>query len=171
MANFNAVLDVQFTPKGVELDLLVKVKEWLKIEVTDEDTLLTTLITTGRQLCEGFTGLNFITKDVVAILNNSCGNIYLPYSPVTSAVVLKDADDNVITSPTVRGLTSKWIAYPISDYIKAEYTAGYSALPSHLETALLTAIAYLYEHRGDEETGKLSPMAMDLLTPYRAICF
>ena len=172
MTNFNAVLDIQFTDGTVtEPVTLVEAKSWLKIEVTDEDALLTAIIKTARQLCESYTGIGFIPHGIVAVLNNSCGNIYLPYAPVTSGVVLKDIDGAVIGSPSIRGLQNKWINQPISDYIKAEYTAGYATLPEHFETALFTAIAFLYEHRGDEEAGKLSPMAMDLLTPYRSICF
>jgi hypothetical protein len=170
MANFNAVLDIQFDEGTItEPVTLQEVKDWLKIDVTDEDILLEELITSGRQLCESYTGLGFITRDIVAVLNNSCGNIYLPYSPITSDIVLKDVDDNVITSPSIRGVLSKWINQPIIDYIKAEYTAGYAVLPVHFKNALLTTIAYLYEHRGDEEAGKLSPMALELLTPYKVV--
>lgn len=171
MANFNAVLDITFDNGTVtEPVTLAEVKDWLKIETTDEEDLLEKLITSARELCESYTGVGFIERSIIAILNNSCGNIYLPYSPVTSAVVLKDVDDNTITSPSIRGNLSKWISHPITDYIKAEYTAGHETLPEHFKTALLTSIAYLYEHRGDEEAGKLSPMAMQLLTPYKLVC-
>jgi uncharacterized phiE125 gp8 family phage protein len=170
----NAVIDLIFVDSSGasnEPITLAQVKDWLKIDVTDEDTLLTTLITVARQLCENYTGVSFVQRKVIAIVNNSLGSIMLPYGPVAEVTEVQDENGEVLTTDyyTIEGVEFKRLKLPKDSYVRVEYNAGYTVLPQHFKTSLLTQVAYLYEHRGDEYAGQFSPMALQLLKPYRRV--
>jgi uncharacterized phiE125 gp8 family phage protein len=71
-------------------------KNWLKIDVTDDDDLITELITAARQQCEHYVKMSFITRTVKARVLNDQNNIELPYGPVVSVSQVKDADGNIV---------------------------------------------------------------------------
>lgn len=169
---FNAVLDVYFLDEsgnGIEPITLNQVKDWLKIDTTDEDSLLNNITTAARILCEQYTNISFIQRKVIAIVNNSLGSIELPYSPIGEILDLQDVDGNELTDYEVTGVVHKRLKTPEKDYLRVKYTAGFTTLPQNYKTALLTAIAYIYEHRGDEQFGELSPMAKTFLKPLRRV--
>lgn len=148
-AAFNATLDVQFSNEGSEPVSLTEAKAWCRIDVNDENSLITSLITAARIMCEQYTNISFITRTVTAVLNNSCGNIFLPYGPVTGTVTTVDRDGNAIADVKIYGSVFKFIESPCDDYMKVSYTAGYTTLPPNLKTAVLSQIAWMYENRGD----------------------
>ena len=60
--------------------------------------------------------------------------------------------------------------------LEINFTAGYgsnpSAIPEAIKVAILQYIAFLYEHRGDNEAGMQSPPVLRaLLDPYRVLRF
>jgi hypothetical protein len=139
--NYNAVISVSFSNEGSEPVTLQEAKDWCRIDVPDDDTLITSLIKAARIICEQYSGLSFVTKTVTAILVNGLGNIDLPYGPVTGTVTYTETDGTAITD------------YDISDSrcdrFKATYTAGYEVLPENLKKAVLNQIAWMEQNRGD----------------------
>jgi len=60
--------------------------------------------------------------------------------------------------------------------LEINFTAGYgsnpSAIPEAIKVAILQYIAFLYEHRGDNQAGMQSPPVLRaLLDPYRVLRF
>src|ERR1044072_3202563 len=166
------VADGDLPSEVTEPITLQEAKNWLKIEVSDDDSLIEALIIAARQACEGYTALSFVEREVTAILKNELGNIRLPYGPVNEIISMHDAYDEEIIEDnyTVRGDTVKYILSPLSCWLKVTYNAGYSVLPKQFKTAVLMQIAWLYQHRGDAmDNDALSPDAKILLKPYRAI--
>lgn len=171
-ARANGVIDYSFSNENAALPFtLEEVKAWARIDASEDDAIVTALITAARRKCEQFTGVSFITRTVTTILNNSNGGIPLPFGPVTGVIALTDIDNNVITQTNneVIGLDFKQILEPRSEYIKAVYPAGYAALPAELVTAWKMQIAYMYEHRGDGEGKNMSPEALIILEPLRRV--
>jgi hypothetical protein len=169
MANYNAILSVDATSiAATEPVLLDAVKLYCKIDdlVTFDDPLLTELITVARQSIEDYTNEALTTRNITAIVRNLCGEVYLPYSPITSPIVLVDSDGNSISNAVILGDKNAYIKEPITDYIKAIYTAGYTSvtLPKKYVTAIKMQVAYMYENRGDL---KLAPMVKTLLSSAR----
>lgn len=168
---------IEYVPEGLtatgltEPVTLDEAKNWLKVRVTDDDVVITALITAAREYCEGYTNLSFAPRTVTAILKNQLGDIRLPYGPVNAITIMYDYNGDEITTDnyTLNGVLGNRICYPTYDYIKVIYTAGYSVLPKQLKTALLMQIAWLYVHRGDEEGDKISPDAKAILNPYRTV--
>lgn len=139
--NYNAVISVSFSDEGSEPVTLQEAKDWCRIDVSDDDTLITSLIKAARIICEKYSGLSFVSKTVTAILVNGLGNIELPYGPVASEVAYYDMDETELTDFD--------ISEPACDRIEAVYSAGYETLPANLKTAVLNQIAWMYENRGD----------------------
>lgn len=154
MANYNAILNVTFDNGTVVEPLTLEAARlYMKIDLnmTEDDTLITALITTARQVIEAYTNESIIERNVEAIMCNLCGKVYLPYSPVTGEIVLKDKDDATISQAVILGENRPYIESPKLDYIKATYAAGYTRenLPSKYITALKMQVLYMYENRGD----------------------
>ena len=172
---FNAVLDCLFVEDSSPVTEPVTVAEAMAQANIDniggDDTLIEAYITTARMQCENYTGIGFIEREVIAVVNNSLGNIFLPYGPVASITSVYDLNDNEITADEYKVSGVKWtqFRYPAAAWLKITYVAGYNELPQLLKTALLQQVAYLYEHRGDEDKNTFSPIAKSLLQPIRRV--
>ena len=151
---------------------LQEVKDWIKVDtaITADDTLLTELIKVARAQCEGFLGISLITRTVTAILNNSAGNIELPYGPLVSFTSLTDENGDAIVSDDhiLQGIGFKWLKEPYNEYMTAVYTTGYTTVPLNFKTAVKEQVAWLYDNRG--EAKELSEIVLTTLKPYRRIC-
>ena len=168
---FNAVLDVYFSDEsGTEPVTVDEAKGWLKIsdDITDDDDLLTELITVARQMCEKYSNISFITRTVKATLKNSLGSISLPYGPHGAIASYKDynGEDVASTIVKVKGDQFKVLYEPCIDYIEITYASGYTTLPYDLKRAVLCQVASLYESRGDADGGGMCMAAKKILNQY-----
>jgi uncharacterized phiE125 gp8 family phage protein len=159
---------------------LIEVKLWLKIDGTDDDTLLTSLIASATAECEAYAGLSFITRTrTVRLSSFGCKDLILPYGPVTAltSIAYADEDDAAATIDSAdytldssSGLakvriTESWpYTNRILNNVTVTYVAGYAsaaAVPEVIKTAVKKRIAFHYERRGDERAE--STDWMDLL--------
>jgi len=168
---FNAVLEVYFSAESsTEPVTLDEAKGWLKIsdDITDDDDLLTELITVARQMCEKYSNISFITRTVKATLKNSLGSISLPYGPHGAIASYKDynGEDVASTIVKVKGDQFKVLYEPCIDYIEITYASGYTTLPYDLKRAVLCQVASLYENRGDADGGGMCMAAKKILNQY-----
>jgi uncharacterized phiE125 gp8 family phage protein len=167
----NLVLDIKFESEGPEPVTLADAKGWLKIDVTDDDTLLTDLITAARQDCENYLNISLVDRTVTAWLQIGLDEIRLPYGPVNEVTSVT----NSATGEAIEGYTLKYEMFKALDpcsEVKTVYTAGFNGgLPKHFKIAVLSQLAYQYEHRGDEteQQSNLSPEVMRKLKPYRRV--
>lgn len=162
----NDVIEVQVTTDVANLAAepvtLTQVKRHLNLQFDtlgsyqfdDDDTLLGELIPQCREAMEQYLGLSMAAKTYKAILKNECGDIEIPFGPVTTVTSVLDKDGNALVAGDtyqLRGNQFKWIESPVSCYIEINYTAGYTPanIPKGLVRALLEEIAFRYNHRGD----------------------
>lgn len=164
--SYNQVLDVQRAAVGSEPVSLNDLKEWAKVDNSADDGILTALIIAAREMCEKYTGVNFVARTVTAHVNNFNGGVYLPYGPVGTITGLYDDDGNTIEYE-VRGTEFKAVTSPRTAF-KAVYTGGYSTTPEAFKTAIKAQALFLYENRGETEL-KMSPIAQAILYPYKRI--
>ena len=169
---YNTVIEAkQFESSVTEPVTLAEVKQWCKIEldITDENTLLTQLITAARKQAEGFLCVSLVDKTVTAVLKNELGNIELPYGPVKTITSVTDADGDTVSpdNSEITGEEFKKVKTPCDEWLKIVYTTGYTSIPDYFKTAVLNQVLYLYENRG--EVSNLSPMASMLLKPHRRV--
>ncbi len=163
---YNAVLSVTFSNESAtEPVTLQEAKDWCRIDVTDDDTLITKLIKAARLICEHYVNMSFIARTVTAKIHNGQGDINLPYGPVTGAINYFELDGT--TAIDNFDLTEER-----GDNFIAVYPAGYAdgTLPEDLRTAILTQVAFMYENRGDAKiaTG-LSLESTIILQPLRNV--
>ena len=159
---YNAVLSASFSEEGGEPVTLQEAKDWCRIDVTDDDTLITSLITAARIICENYANLSFIERTVTAKIKNGLGGIQLPYGPVISEVAFYDDEDVELTDYLLKDGDS--------NEVTAIYNAGYEALPENLKTAILNQIAWMYENRGNAKiASSLTEEAKLILNQVRSI--
>lgn len=149
---------------------LTEVKTWLKIDGTDEDTLLTSLIASATAECEAYSGLSFITRTRTVKLTSFYGkDVILPYGPVTTLTSVAYLDENDAsqevdsgdyTLDTASGLSKVRVtdSWPhtnlVLNNVTVTYVAGYAdaaSVPELIKTAVKQRIAVDFEKRGDTD--------------------
>jgi len=162
-------LFVTFTSAGEQTSTepvtVQQVKNWLRLEgfiddseslstdFEDDDIIIADLITSARQRLEAWTGLSFIPKSYKIEFTNLAGYFNIPFGPVTEITSLKlaEGEDELEYTTT---FNNKSLKTPCYENMVMEYDAGYVTLPKGLKDALLSEIAYRYEHRGEEMDDK-----------------
>lgn len=159
------------TPPATEPVSLSEAKSHLRVDLPDDDTFITSLITTARQTAEDITRTSFITQTWELSLD-AVDYLYLPRPPTLS-----------ITSVTIDGVTLVPTQYQVSGDrvlfltpaiaqtlggVKITYTAGYGSaaanVPTSIKQAILQIVGHLYENR---ESQDIPDLAMNLLHPYK----
>ena len=156
---YNGTTNVVFSGEGSEPVTLNDVKLWGKIDTTEDNSLITALITTARIMCEQYTNTSLVTRTIVADINNANGGFILPYGPVTNTPTALDWQGTA--------LTLVWDFSQIqSPYgrMAVTYEAGFATVPEVYKTAIMQQVLYLYENRGDNKQG-MAPLACTLLNP------
>lgn len=163
---YNAVLDVQSSLEEAATVTVTDLKNWLKIDLSDDDTMLAMIITAAMIQIERFANLSLINRTITATINNGLGNFILPYGPVKTIATVKTLDGDAITYTSQGNVINE--SFNIGTSI-VTYTAGYTTLPANLRVAWLQQCAYIYENRGDESAGDLSPIIVTNLKAIRRI--
>lgn len=164
-------------PESEEITL-DEAKAWIKVDGTDEDARITSLITSARRICEAYAGLSFLAQTRQVKLDKfPCGDIILPYGPVTGVTSVEyiDGDDADQTLDSDRysvdshsGLAKLRVdedGWPDTNRslsnVVVEYEAGPDTMDPIAKEATLKTIARLYEKRGDSDDG---PVLTDDIT-------
>ncbi|GAA0566699.1 head-tail connector protein [Rhizomicrobium electricum] len=172
------------TPPAAEPVTLAEAKAHLKIDTSDEDALVATLITAARARAEWHTGRAFVTQRWRLRLDAwpQQGVIELPLPPLVSVeeVAVTDAGGirsvldpaayrvDAASAPGRVIVTVRPPSLRARDGLEVAFTAGYgdaSAVPVAIQQAILEVVADLYTHRGDDDPVGVSGQA--LLAPYR----
>ena len=175
---------------------LTETKDHLRVDSTDDDALISALITAVRQNIDGRDGwlgraLMPQTWDYALDTFPADAYLELPLAPVQSitSITYTDTDGAAQTfgsgnyalgadldwSPRVNlGYDKSWPSTrTIPDAVTVRFVAGYAnaaSVPAPIKAALLMMIGHLYEHRESVADKDLSevPMAVhSLLMPYR----
>ena len=187
-----SIMSLQLTiPPAVEPVTLDDAKAHLRVDTTDDDALITSLISAARARAEWHTGRAFVTQSWTLWLDVSpCnGIVEIPLPPLQSvasvtayamddsATVLDAASYQADTASSPARLTLKPNAAPPAalrriNAIAVAFTAGYgdagSDVPAPVREAILKIVANFYVNRGD--AAAVTPAeALALLAPYRIV--
>lgn len=198
----NNIIDIKRSESSpTEPCTLAEAKAQAIITYTDDDTLITSLITKARKAIENHCNISIVSQTVVmtADLYNEWE---LPYGPVTGITAVTTRGTNEGSGPmTYQSLASGWntdgeefmtfIPYEAGDFnpsipfrgiikpvsgqnrYRITYTTGYAIVPDDLKQAVLMQVAWLYEHRGEEDANKydwtpgVCPAALKFADPYK----
>ena len=180
--------------EGPELEpvSLEEAKLHLRVDGTEEDALISALISTAREFCESFTGRSLALQTFEYISETSFsinGTIKLPMPPLVELVffkylntygeeitltedsgfyVVKDVEPAVLCPMPATGWP-KDVALRL-DAVRIRFKAGYSEVPKSIKQAMLLLIGHFYENRqvtgqGNNEN-ELPFSVLTLLRPF-----
>lgn len=154
----------------VEPVTLAEAKTWLKVDYTDEDAMITDMITSARQAIEAYTNLALVDSDVtLSVTIDKSLRARLPFVRTIAEVEVTDTDDVILDADayTIRG-----------SYLSLNATGGYTItysiepgeIPKALKEAILMEVAQRYNNRGENKTGDgISESAKAKSDPYKLI--
>ena len=162
---------------GSEPCTLSECKSQLKIDFSTDDTLITALIPVARQQIEQYTGVSIVDREINVVCKLDGANIFeLPYGPVTldsielTLLAAYGGTNETITGHSVYGDHFVQIQPEAAAMYAITYDSAWETLPAPLKEAVIQQVAYLYEHRGDEDENLgLSPNARMLAKMYRRV--
>ena len=174
------------TPPASEPLTLTECKLHLRVDGTDEDTLITTYLQSAREQVELMTNRAMMPQTVKQYLDTfpTC-TIDLRFAPIASVTSVKYYDsDNVeqtlvldtdyqvdtVTEPArIVPLLSWPVTKAKANAVTIEYVAGYAdadTVPANIKAAILLLVGEMYEIR--ENYVKRLPTAVDyLLSPMK----
>ena len=172
----------RITAPIVEPVTLTEAKLYLRIDNTNEDTLITDLITAARMIAESWLKRSLINQTwKLAFDLGIPESIWLPMGPVTSLVsLIIQNQDGTTTTPDS---SSYWLnaaqnalvmnTILTGFQIQVTYNTGYGAdettIPRPIKQGLLAHIAAMYDSRGESGTDILPGQTVGLYSPYREV--
>lgn len=149
MRQMNIISEIGSEPVG-----LTAAKNFIKVDFSNDDDLITTMIQTARVWCE-----NYISRDIVAkqreyYLPKTNGIFDLPFGPVASIDTLK-IDGSVTTAYESLGLNNETIELNAgeSEKVLVKYTTAGSTntnLDSKMiESAIKQLVSTYYDNRAE----------------------
>jgi uncharacterized phiE125 gp8 family phage protein len=170
-------------------------KDHLRVDITDDDTLIGNLVTAARLYCERYLRQSLVQHTYRAYLPFFYDCVTLPHGPVQSITHIKyyNTDSpSVLTTlaSTVYALHDDSVyrnhgetwesTYPRTDSVQITYVTGFAdtsspqgfgeAVPEAVRSAILLIVGDLYENREAKIVGLMSstnPTVDMLLHPYR----
>lgn len=150
---------------GSELVSVSVLKNYIRVDHTEDDTLLGEMITVARQYLENYLSRDIVAKTRTYYLDESDGIINIPFGPIAS--IESVTVDGSTQSHTVHGLDKETIEldsqpsytvtnrYPYQyENVKINYTtAGMSDLI--LKNAIMQMVSTIYDNRADYKIGTL----------------
>jgi len=182
----------QTSAPSVEPVTTAEAKSHLRVDISDDDTLIAELIKAARQLAEAFTRRQFITATYELKTNELAEIIALPRPPLQSVTSIKYVDtsgDTQTASSSLYGvdthaepgriILAHGQTWPTvrdeENAVTITYKAGYgdagSDVPEALKAAIKLIVGDLYEHREARTEMRVedNPTAARLLWAYRIL--
>lgn len=157
----NKIYDIAVTDDATEPITLSAMKEFLRVTSTDDDTIITDLITISRQKLERYTGRSLVVKSIILTAYLDCP-ILLPYPKfdgVTTVKILQGqtsvgANDwdtlDAIDYQLLGTVDVTFIPQQAGVYEITYATDTYSVNASGVLYDLKRICLWLYENRGDD---------------------
>ena len=197
VGRFSKVLDTAATSAPIALS---EAKLFLKVDTSDDDALIGTIISSAREYVENFTGYQLLSATYTQYLDkfpNKNTAIELLMNPVSAVTHVKyyDSDNTLQTWNTsnydtdLKGKPARITlandatfptVYDRTNAVEIKFVAGYAStsatgFPKQLLNAMYLIIGHLYENRQDVIVGSIvSEMkkgADSILRQYRIFNF
>lgn len=157
-------MQIKETITGTEPVTATEVKNYLKVDFSNDDTLISDLITGIREQIELFTGLSLVVKTIEYFDEEIDEEIKLPY-PEHDAITEVKINNEVSTAYIKTGLTQFIIKPTVisvnddNDYgIKITYTTK-GTCPKGIKVEILKAIDEKYRNRGNTFEGAIADLS------------
>jgi len=159
---------------------LADAKNYLRVDFSEDDALIQSLIDSAIKRLEQYAGSAFSprTLKVVAYVDFF---IEPPYAPINTITKVEYYDNSSWVELTLDGdyyilgdVYKKvyMVSYPQREY-RFTYTCGFTTLPDSIYNAILKLVADLYDYRASEspndKLNELQMTAYELVQPYKRI--
>lgn len=157
-------------------------KAYLRVDFTDDDDLITALITAARSKCEKILGMVLIDTDVRAYYEASPNCVYgeprdknvyeIFYGPVKGDSGVPSFDGLPDDAEIIGDDAGIWIE-TYENKLSITYSSGWDEVPEWAVLAVKKQVAWGYEHRGDDvqkdAAGNMliASETLAILSPYR----
>ena len=149
---------------------LSEAKEYLKIDFSEDDTLISSLIVSSRRKCEQMLGLCLVETKVKALYKNGGDLVELAYGPITTDVDGLPIIDGLSEGVEIKGDGNQiWVSTTEKE-LNLSYTSKMDPMPDWAKQAILNDVAFFYESRGDrymKGSNEIAPQTMNILFPHR----
>lgn len=157
---------------------LTEAKLYLRVDVENEDSLITHLIKTARQTAEEYLAKSIVTQSWRLQFDfYTPETVNLPRSPVQTVdsvkIIAQDFSETTLSISAYKLNAGKeqifFSAAPLGQIIQINYTCGYGLaanVPATIKHGILEHVAYMFEKRGEEE---LPQNVRKLLAPYKTV--
>ncbi|HEX4875156.1 MAG TPA: head-tail connector protein [Chitinophagaceae bacterium] len=165
----NEIWEIKVTD-GSEPVSLQTAKDWLRVTSSDDDTIITSLITVARKRIEKYTTRSLVAKTIV-LTGRLTHYFKLPYAPINSVSQVRvlqgqEVDTGVNDWDTLDADEYQLVGY-YDKYFKPQYEGTYEITYTTLadsDEGLLTdlkrVLLWMYENRGDDT----DTMPMELMS-------
>lgn len=185
---------VMMTPPAAEPVSVAEAKEFLRVDGSNEDVLIASLLLTSRLHVEAALSIALISQSWTLVLDlwPDAPAVEIPLSPVQSvaSVRVMNASGSAVTVPAesyavdissrpgrVIWKNGRALQPGVSaGGIEIDFTAGFgnaASVPAPLKHAILMLTAHWYEHRDPQEIGsegaRIPDAVSDLIKPFRTI--
>lgn len=169
-------MQISATVTGSEPLTASEVKSYLKIDFSDDDTLIGTLITGVREQIEEYTGLALIAKTIVYFDDEIDDEIVLPF-PVHSAIS-EVKFNGVVSTDYVKTGSTQFIIKPNDttllddddDYgVQITYTTS-GACPQAIKNEMLKLLDEKYRNRGNTFEGAIADLSENCYANLAKFC-
>lgn len=157
---------------------VAEAKSHLRVEHSDDDALIGTLISAAREFVENLSGRTIAQRAFIQTMDSfPCGrgDIVLRRSPVTAVASVSYYDSSGIDTVMVVNtdyrldlaiiparirlpiLTASWVSgYQTDDCVRITYTAGAAIVPAAAKQTILLLVGHWYENRESVVVGQTS---------------
>ncbi len=185
------MIPIALTPPALEPVSLAEARLYLRLDASDEDALLSTLITAARLMVEAASGRTLIDQSWRIVMDRwpASGEIRLPLSPVSEIVSARVYDllgaaqpveasalslDTAADPPAIRVISEVPEIGRERGAIEIDVVAGFGAagdaVPALLRQAILRLACRWFEQRGDvvgRDAAALPADVLALVLPFR----
>ena len=120
-------------------------KAYMKVNFSDDDTLIESLIKNARIWLENYTGKAYGTRSIKLTIEMTAGEWYELPGPVQSVDAILAIDNDYCTNHTLIGSQIK--VYADGTYVFF-LTYGFTTIPEDAKNDILAITAYTYQNRG-----------------------
>lgn len=150
---------------GNEILSIQDVKDYVRIDTSDDDNLISAMIIQARIWCENFISRDIVPKNRTYYLDSTSGTFDLPFSPVDS-IELITINGVTTTSYEILGLNNETLELDQgpADDVKITYiTSGLN--DGLIKQSMLQLISTYYDNRADFVEGSSTGITKSIEIP------
>lgn len=181
MRNYSRRLLVSSVAPASEPVTLAEAKLYLRLDGSEEDALVTSLISAARASAEHYLRKSLMTQSWSLTLESFAGNKAVltmgPVLSITSVTTIDEAGNETTLATTAYRLAGGSVVVitegQLADRLVVVYAAGYGDaedVPAPIKQGMLMHVTRLYERCGEDDTATGIPAeAIALYAPYREL--